>query len=173
MNLADQSHQDGAQEAPFSIVGAPSLFTPAFVLDNKPTRAQIERFEAQNLQRPQVELPLRHYFTPGLYAREMFIPKGTVLTGAVHKTEHLSVFVGDITVWTEEGMRRLTGAHTLTSKPGAKRVGYAHEDTYCTGFFPNPDDETDVFELETRLCESPERLQNNRSDLHFVTHEED
>lgn len=131
----------------------------------KPTREQIEHFERLNLERPQVELPLRHYFSPGVYAREMFIPAGTVLTGAVHKTEHISVFVGDITVWTDGGMKRLTGHHTFISKPGAKRVGYAHADTYCTGFFPNPEGITDVYELERLLCETPELLQNNRSDL--------
>ena len=137
-------------------------------IEATPTRAQIEAFEALNLELPQVELPLRHYFTPGMYAREMFIPAGTVLTGAVHKTEHLSVFVGDITVWTDGGMKRLTGHHTFASKPGAKRVGYAHADTYCTGFFPNPDDVTDILALEHLLCESPEQLQNNRTDLQFI-----
>jgi hypothetical protein len=29
---------------------------------------------------------VRHYFAPGLYAREMTIPKGVTVTGSVHKT---------------------------------------------------------------------------------------
>lgn len=129
----------------------------------QPTREQIEHLEALILQKPQVDLPIRHYFAPGLYAREMFIPAGTVLTGAVHKTEHLAVFVGDITVWTDEGMQRLTGHCTFVSKPGTKRVGYAHADTWCTGFFPT--DKTDVAELELDLVESPHLLQCNRPSL--------
>src|SRR5438094_6786984 len=92
----------------------------------KPTREQILNIERFILDGPQVETPTRHYFAPGIYAREMFIPAGTVLTGAVHKTEHLVQFVGDITVLTDGGMQRLTGRHTFTSKPGVKRVGYAH-----------------------------------------------
>jgi hypothetical protein len=137
------------------VVGAPPP------LDAAPTRAQIERLEAYILQMPQVETPTSHYFAPGLYAREMFIPAGTVLTGAVHKTEHMAQFTGDITVWTEDGMKRLTGRHTFVSKAGAKRVGYAHADTWCTGFFPT--DKTDVAELERELIEdNPLLLQCNR-----------
>lgn len=125
-----------------------------------PSREQIYRLEQYFLQSEQVETPTEHFFAPGLYARQMFIPAGTFLTGDVHKTEHLSIFVGDITVWTEGGMKRLTGHHTFVSKPGAKRVGFAHADTWCTGFFPS--EKTDVAELERDLVENPHLLQCNR-----------
>lgn len=124
-----------------------------------PTREQILDIERYILQCPQVETPIRHYFSPGIYAREMFIPAGTVLTGAVHKTEHISLFVGDITVLTDGGMQRLTGHHTFVSKPGAKRVGYAHADTWCTGFFAT--EKTDIAELENDLVEDAHLLQSN------------
>lgn len=126
-----------------------------------PTREQILDIERYILQCPQVETPIRHYFSPGIYAREMFIPAGTVLTGAVHKTEHISLFVGDITVLTDGGMQRLTGHHTFVSKPGAKRVGYAHADTWCTGFFAT--EKTDITELENDLVEDAHLLQSSVS----------
>lgn len=128
------------------------------VLTHTPSRKQIENLENLILKGDQVETPTSHYFATGMYAREMFIPAGTVLTGAVHKVEHLSIFVGDITVWTEGGMKRMTGHNTFISKPGAKRVGYAHSDTWCTGFFPT--DKTDVAELENDLVEDADRLQS-------------
>lgn len=124
-----------------------------------PTREQILDIERYILQCPQVGTPIRHYFSPGIYAREMFIPAGTVLTGAVHKTEHISLFVGDITVLTDGGMQRLTGHHTFVSKPGAKRVGYAHADTWCTGFFAT--NETDISKLESELVEDAHLLQGS------------
>lgn len=136
---------------------------PGAALPIHPTRDQIAAIEAYILQGAQVETPTTHFFAPGLYARQMFIPAGTVLTGAVHKVEHLAIFVGDITVWTEEGMKRLTGHHTFISKPGAKRVGYAHADTWCTGFFST--DKTDVAELERDLVETPHLLQCNRPSI--------
>jgi hypothetical protein len=125
---------------------------------HKPTREQILNIEKFILDCPQVETPTTHYFSPGIYAREMFIPAGTVLTGAVHKTEHLVQFVGDITVLTDGGMQRLTGRHTFVSQPGVKRVGYAHADTWCTGFFAT--DKTDIEELENDLVEDAHLLQS-------------
>ena len=136
-------------------------------LPSTPTREQILRLEGELLALEGAGLGLqiqtRHYFSPGLYAREVFIPAGTVLTGATHKTEHLVLFAGDITVWHEGAMVRLTGHHTRVSTPGAKRVGFAHADTYCTAFFAT--DETDPAALERLLVEEPEQLQTHRARL--------
>jgi hypothetical protein len=49
-----------------------------------------------------------------------------------HKAEHLNICSGDISVWTEQGMKRITGYAVLPSLPGAKRVGLAHADTMWT-----------------------------------------
>lgn len=126
-----------------------------------PGIADALRLEGEILKMDQVPCPTKHYFSPGLYAREMFIPAGTVLTGATHRVAHLAVFVGDISVWEAGKVKRLTGHHTFISEPGAKRVGYAHADTYCTGFFPT--EKTDVAELERELIEEdPAQLQCNK-----------
>jgi hypothetical protein len=146
----------------YEIVSFTATWNPA-----KISREKIIRLEQEILRMPQVETPTRHHFAPGLYAREMFIPAGTVLTGDVHKTEHMALFVGDITVWTDEGMKRITGHHTFISKAGAKRVGYAHADTWCTGFFVTT--ETDIDKLEEQLVENPHLLQCNRDKVEFST----
>lgn len=78
-----------------------------------------------------------HYFTPmdkeygcGTYARKMFIPKGTLLTGKIHKQKHLNfVMQGKITVITEHGTQLIEAPHIFISEPGVKRAGYAEEDT--------------------------------------------
>jgi hypothetical protein len=76
-----------------------------------------------------------HYFSEGIYAREVFVPKGTILTGAIHLTEHLCVVSkGDITIWSEFGVNRIKAPYTFKSIPGTKRLGFAHEDTVCTTF---------------------------------------
>jgi quercetin dioxygenase-like cupin family protein len=96
-------------------------------------RSRIMEMEEQMRQMPQVELELKHYFAQGLYAREMFIPKGILLTGLIHKQSQL-VFVlkGDITIATEIGHKRFTAGETVVSPAGIKRAGYAHEDTIVT-----------------------------------------
>ena len=102
---------------------------------------------------PQAECPVWHHFSPGLYARKMLIRKGTVLTGAVHKTEHLCIISGDIEVTTDDGVKRITDQHAIiSSKPGAKRAGYAHEDTYWTTVHAT--EETDLDRLVEELTES-------------------
>ncbi|WNG69283.1 hypothetical protein [Cupriavidus gilardii] len=116
-------------------------------------REKVERLEGAISRYPQVECPVWHHFAPGLYARKMLIRKGTVLTGAVHKTEHLCIISGDIEVTTDDGVKRITDAHAIiTSKPGAKRAGYAHEDTYWTTVHAT--EETDLDKLVEELTES-------------------
>jgi len=134
-------------------------------LHDVPTRAQIERFEGALLQLEReygVELDTWHEFADGLVARTILIPAGTMLTGAAHRAEHLSIACGDITVWTEAGMRRLTGYHVLPSRPGCKRVGMAHADTYWTTVHVNQSNERDVTALEDALVENADTLQSRR-----------
>jgi len=115
-------------------------------------RLQIADIERAMLQMPQAELSVRHYFAHGLYAREITIPAGTLLTGAVHLAEHLNIIShGDISVVTEFGSNRITAPATLVSPPGTKRIGYAHTETIWTTVHANPDDCQDVPMLEARL----------------------
>ena len=98
-------------------------------------REAVTRLEStlKTRARGQVELPLRHHFAEGQYGRELFIPKGTLLIGRIHKHTHLNIIsAGDITVATELGVQRIKAPCTFVSKPGTKRVGYTHEDTIWT-----------------------------------------
>lgn len=77
-----------------------------------------------------IEIVPVHYFAPGLYAREILIPKGTLATSKIHLFEHIDIISkGEISVLTDEGMKRIKAPATFVSKPGLKRIGYAHEDT--------------------------------------------
>lgn len=115
-----------------------------------PIRDQIDLLEKALKQMPgQMEFTPVHHFSKGIYARELFIPAGTIIVGKIHKYENLNTVVGDITVLTEEGVKRLTGYNTFTSPPGTKRVGYAHKDTVwmCV----HATEETDLEKLEEEL----------------------
>ena len=102
-------------------------------LPGRTIREKIARLETAMMQFEQVDIPPIHYFAKGLYAREIFIPAGTLLTGKIHKREHLNIISqGDISVMTEEGVKRISAPFAMVSKPGIKRVGYAHEDTVWT-----------------------------------------
>jgi hypothetical protein len=91
-----------------------------------------------------------HHFAPGIYMRELFIPKGAVLTGKIHRHAHQNVLLeGDISVMTEHGVKRLKAPCIIYSSAGIKRAGFAHENTrWLTVHATN---ETDLEKLETEL----------------------
>lgn len=96
-------------------------------------RNQILALEARMRELPQIQIPVKHYFAQGVYAREIFIPKGTILTGLIHRQSQVNFCLkGDISVATEEGYRRVVGGETIVSPAGIKRAAYAHEDTIWT-----------------------------------------
>lgn len=97
----------------------------------------------------QVDCPLVNHFSNGLYAREMHIPAGCILTGKIHKTEHLCVVNGDIKIESEDGVKRFKGFHVFNSLPGAKRFGFALADTVFITFHAT--DEKDIATLEAEL----------------------
>lgn len=115
-------------------------------------RQRVERLEATLEGLPQVECPVRHHFAPGVYMREMTVPAGTIATGAVHKTEHLTTVCGRCLLTTDDGPQEFAGYTTFLSKPGAKRAIHAIEDTIVTTVHPTT--ETDLDKLCELLTES-------------------
>ena len=140
MACVDFSKDSATTEGQFDVVSGPRQVSRDFILDFE---RELKKFE-------QLDLPVKHYFAPGIYMRELFIPAGTCLTGLIHRHEHLNICTGDISVLTESGVKRLTGHHVILSQPGIKRVGYAHADTTWLTVHQRTDDETDIEKLEER-----------------------
>lgn len=121
----------------------------------KTMRERVESLESSMLSLQQVDCPVRHFFAPGLYAREMSIPAGTVVTGAVHKTENLIVVSkGRLRIVTEDGTKEVSAGDTLTCKVGMKNAVVALEDSRWTNFMVNPTNETDTDKLVEMLVEA-------------------
>lgn len=109
---------------------------------------------------PQEEgMTLKHHFTKGLYARELFIPAGTMLVGKIHKHENLNILSqGKISVATEDGVVTLEAPATIVSKAGTKRAGYAHTDCVWTSIHAT--EETDLEKIEAEvIAESYDKLE--------------
>lgn len=107
-------------------------------------RVQLVALQAESLAFEQAELPVRHYFAPGVYCREMFIRAGICLVGDVHLHEHVNFVLGDISIAAPEGDFRITGCETFVSPAGTKRAGVAHADTWWTTVHANPTNESDL-----------------------------
>ena len=98
---------------------------------------------------PQMELPLNHYFSRGVYGRELKIPKGTLIVGKIHKYQVMNVVLaGEVSVLSIDGVMRIKAPHTFVSSPGAKRVIYAHEDSVWMNFLGTDETDTDKIEAE-------------------------
>lgn len=110
-------------------------------------QAMLEHPERLNLD---TDTPLRHFFAPGVYGREMSIPAGTLIVGKIHRHAHLNIISqGRVRVVTEFGEHELTAPHTFVSEPGTKRAVLALEDTIWTTIHPTTS--TDLEEIEREV----------------------
>jgi hypothetical protein len=136
------------------------------LLPAAPTRDQLEAFghwlQSMEARYDIVDIGTMHHHVGGLYGRSVVIPAESFLVGLPHKAAHLNVCVGDITVWTEGGSRRLTGAHIVPSVSGSVRVGFAHAETTWLSVHRNDTGVTDKRIIEDALVEHAERLMTRR-----------
>lgn len=80
-------------------------------------------------QMDQIELKVEHDFSWGVYARTLYIPKGVILVGEIHKYENLNILVkGKIEVSVNERMEIIEAPFKVVSPPGTKRIAMALED---------------------------------------------
>lgn len=90
----------------------------------------------------------KHRFADGIYIREIIAPKNCMISGAIHKTDHLCVMAsGDISILTVDGIKRMRTPFVINSQRGVKRFGFAHEDTVWMDVHPNPTNERDPEKL--------------------------
>jgi len=94
--------------------------------------------------------PLKHSFCDGVYVREIFIPRGIILTGKIHKHEHPNFLMsGTVEVITESGGKEtLTGPVAMISPSGTKRALHAVTDLVWITVHHNPTNTQDLNELE-------------------------
>lgn len=133
-----------------------------FAVDPDPVvmRAHILALKDRMLALPgdAIEMPVDHTVSDGMYMRKLFIPKGAVIVGKIHKKPCMNIVAsGDITVLTETGCLRVQAGYTVQSPAGIMKVGYAHEDTVFINVFRTDATDIDVIESEI-ACESYEAL---------------
>jgi hypothetical protein len=96
--------------------------------------------------------PLKHSFSEGVYIREMFMAKGSLVIGKLYKISHTWFLLeGEITVATDEGINHYIAPCYVHAPEGTKRVIQALEDSVFVNVYPNPDNITDINTLEDML----------------------
>jgi len=108
--------------------------------------------------------PLKHSFGDNIYVREIFMPKGMLITSKIHKTDHpFFVLTGELSVLTGDGLYKIRGPYFGMTKAGTKRVLYIHEDTHWITVHATK--ETDLKKIESELIaesysDLPENVKN-------------
>ena len=126
----------------------------------KLTREKIENLEQQllNSDNPLIVkgnsefYPLKHSFSDGVYIREMFMEKGGLIIGKLHKYSHTWFLMqGEIVVATDKGTEIYIAPCYVNAPAGAKRVISALKDSIFINVHPNPLELRNIEELEDML----------------------
>lgn len=115
----------------------------------KSTRDKVNAIEALMAQQPQVDLKVEHYFSKGVYARELHIPKGIMLTGKIHKYEQLNILIkGKIKVLVGDEVKEIEAPFIIVSPAGTKRIALALEDCIWLTIHGTDEKNIDLIEKE-------------------------
>lgn len=111
------------------------------------SRSGIEELEKEMLNMEQVECPVVHKFAPGLYIREVHLPKGAFVVGHFQKTEHYNVMLtGKVLMLTsDEQVVEVQAPMSVVGQP-SRKIGYIVEDVIWQNIYATT--ETDVDKLE-------------------------
>lgn len=160
-------YRDPYDDGPLAIAPANELSPP---LPEALFRVPVGAVERWLFTLPQAPLPLVNHYAPGLYARELQVPAGVMLTGREHLFDHYwIVSAGEVTVWGDGVEPVVLVAHEAgVGKAGARRIGYVHKPMVWTTVFPNPDELRDPDEIIARATRIPPRWEGDPQGLPFI-----
>jgi len=73
---------------------------------------------------------LTHHFADGVYVREMFLPKGTVIVGKKHRYRCINIMIkGDITIYADGDQERFIDHYIGVAPVGTQKAALVNEDT--------------------------------------------
>ena len=122
---------------------------------------QIRYIERNLKDIEQIDCPVKHSFSPGLYIREVTMYAGSYIIGHRHKEPHLNIMIaGKLSLQNPDGgYDELEAPLMYTAQPGRK-IAYIHEDTVWLNVWAT--DEQDVEKLEAMFLDKTEEwIQGN------------
>ena len=116
-------------------------------LSRDTARQKVQALELFLKEQPQVDLKVFHHFSKGVYARELHIPAGVILTGEIHKFTNLNILSkGKIQVLIGDVVQEIEAPFTVVSPAGTKRI--ARTLTDCVWITIHGTDEVDLDVIE-------------------------
>ena len=112
----------------------------------------IAKLQEAMQKQEQVDCPVNHYFSDGIYARELIIPAGSCVVGAKHKTRHFFLVVkGECLIADDGGCIRAEAPFITETTEGTKRAITAITDTILMTFHVT--EETDIEKIGDEILE--------------------
>lgn len=106
---------------------------------------------------PQATCPVVHHFGPGVYIREVTIPKGAIAMGHKQRHEHLNIVLkGSVAIIGDDGQVKVISAPAIFVGQPGRKVGGCIEECVWQNVYPNPDNCRDIETLEARWLEKSE-----------------
>ena len=102
---------------------------------------------------PLERYPVTHTFTKGLYMREIRCPAGSLIVTRILKEQHpFTLSKGVCSVWTDDrGVVQIRAPFTGITEPGTQRVIFCHTDVVWTTYHANPENMSNIEQLEARI----------------------
>lgn len=111
----------------------------------------IEELEAAMLNFPdKMEAPIYHFHGPGVYIREMHIPKGALILGHEHKHDHLCVMLrGKLALLSKTAPPEIIEGPYMFVASSGRKLAFALKDTVFQNIHPT--DSTNLKEIEKQF----------------------
>lgn len=128
-------------------------------------RGKVAALEEKILELEPVEMVTNHYFAHGTYTRELIIPKGTLVTGKIHRYSCTNIITkGKILAVSDEGEYEIEAPHVFVSGSDVKKACYALEDTIWINVHPW-DGKMDLEQIEQELIVPPTKAIEQKESL--------
>lgn len=113
---------------------------------------RLEEFERFLAALDGIEIPTFHYFSDGLYMREIHANRDSVIIGYLHQHECLNVMSqGRVLTIANGQVREFVAPCVVKSGAHTRKASIVIEDMRWATVHPNPDNETDIQKLEERF----------------------
>jgi len=150
-DIINKHFWDLIQFTPKAVLADPHLAPP--VLSLKESMKELINIVDQV---PQLEIPVTHHFSPGIYAREITMPAGMTGVGHIHKHRHLNIALTGHALVTCDGLtQEIRAPFIFESMPWAQKAFQVFEDLRWITIHANPDNLTDILTIEDMIFELP------------------
>lgn len=122
---------------------------------------KVRRLEQRLQGQPNITLTTDHVIHGGMYSRSIFMPIGSVITGALIKVPTILIINGHVTVWLDNERTEIAGYQVFACSAHRKQAFAFHSDTHMTMLFTTSS--KTIADAENEFTDEADRLLSRQS----------